>query len=945
MARDLTFKLILDSLGFQRGAKAAGDALSKLGKDAKQVSGDMKPLADGMDWLGGLAAKLSSPVGIATTAVAALGTVAVVTAKSVAALAQQAEDLQKAASKTGIGLDALQRYQRTAQNLGMSLDTVTGAVNKMQKGLETNSKALTEAGLRLEHIRGLRPEEQFQELSTQIAAMSDPAQRTAAAIAAFGKAGAEALPFVLKLGTDGTDAIVTMSDSQIKALAKIDDALDDTSGAWTDFKNQLTIVASEAGGTSFLETMTGQLRGFAAILRDDGFLKALGMLAQVMSGNIGAMAQVGIAGAVGSRGPTPQSAQFVRSLTSGIGAIPGLSFTQPPSTEPFRMEGLLSPAQVAGREMARKADEAYAKKILDLTKDYNKALRDIVSGPAQGLSDIYSDLDEQSRNILEASNKTSAALLAGLKGTRLRGGDMLPKVGGLGLWTRYQDVLDQEMENAAESTKKITTETIDWSATLNDLANQLSILSGVSDGAVADLAKLAMAISSAIAVGQQMQSNWATGTKAGKALAIGQGVATLGSIYGNATTSYKSSAVSGMAQGAAAGSSFGVPGAIVGGIIGGIAGLFGAAKKNKELKQVAGVVGQSLAKQMAEQFAEQAKAEGKTIKQVAKEWLEVQRKEFRTQGMAQARSGVEGLMAVLGTSPEITAIAAKNFATLFFETVKDEGWVAAASAFSDIFAKLKEHFGDNIPASLQGIAKLMSLASNPAVAPFLQAAQAQAQFVTGAMNAGFASVGMQGDSAVIARQTLENLKANGATDAEGYQAIAALLQSNVNAAIASGQGISSELQALLDEARANGIDIVADINVQQLDVLRAIYKQLGGTSSTVGTGAGVTNGGGRTDDGLPTYASGGVGDFGSGRLAMLHGREAIVPLDSDWRPRGGGGGGSVQITQQPVFNLNPLQSRADQRRLVEVIIAEWQRANRNDPYSRRVARTTANGGR
>jgi hypothetical protein len=469
---------------------------------------------------------------------------------------------------------------------------------------------------------------------------------------------------------------------------------------------------------------------------------------------------------------------------------------------------------------------------------------------------------------------------------------------------------DNELTKTNNVLDGVTDTTVDWSGNLTALATQLQLLGDVTGGLTGKIAQFAAALVSGIGGLIAGIQAYQKGSKQGGLMG------TLGQVVG----------VVGIAA-----SAIGLGKSIIN--------LFKGDPVKKAQKEAGKALGFNISKEMAEQFVQTAKEQGKSVAAVAKEWLAAQQEALRTEGMAQARSGVEGLVAAMGASPEIAEIAAKNFATLFFETVKDEGWVAASEAFSDIFEKLRAFYGENMPASLQGVAHMMSLASNPNVAPYLQASQAQAQFVSGAMQAGFVSAGMQGDSITIARQTLANLKENGATDSEGYQAIAGLLQSNVNAAVASGQGISAELQALLDEAKANGVDIVADINVQQLDVLRAIYRQLGGegTATTGSTTGGVTGTNGEGD--VPQYASGGLINAGTGRLAMLHGREAIIPLDKMRLPASRGRDVNVMIQQAP------WQTLQDRREMAKMINREVRRALRHDPATMYDARVAVNGGR
>ena len=71
---------------------------------------------------------------------------------------------------------------------------------------------------------------------------------------------------------------------------------------------------------------------------------------------------------------------------------------------------------------------------------------------------------------------------------------------------------------------------------------------------------------------------------------------------------------------------------------------------------------------------------------------------------------------------------------------------------------------------------------------------------------------------------------------------------------------------------------------------------------------------------IPGFAEGGVGDFGHGTLALLHGREAIVPLD-----RAGGIGGHIYNT----FHVNG--TAQDTARQIGVVLIDQLKARRYLP--------------
>jgi hypothetical protein len=219
---------------------------AQMRSELDRVKSELKKTDSGVSALSGAFKSLGGIV--ATFSMAAVVTQAL----------QAAGALNDTAVKTGLSVDALQRLQFAATLSGGSLEGVSGAVARMQKalvGAEEGGKEATAAldrlGLSAQQILALSPDKQFEAIAQKIAAISDPAERTTAAMALFGRSGAELIPTLVALGANGEEVAAQLSaiggPVSAQAIANVDTLGDQLDVLKTGAKNtaiELTALAS-----------------------------------------------------------------------------------------------------------------------------------------------------------------------------------------------------------------------------------------------------------------------------------------------------------------------------------------------------------------------------------------------------------------------------------------------------------------------------------------------------------------------------------------------------------------------------------------------------------------------------------------------------------------------------------------------------------------------------
>jgi hypothetical protein len=172
------------------------------------------------------------------------------------ALGRGARDLDaagKAARRLGMSVSTFQTLSQVAGEAGVEVGQMTNLLTFMTRNLgnlangsASAQKAFGRLGLAMADLQGMRPEDQFALISQRIMALPTAAERTAAAIAIFGRAGAQAMGFI-EAASNGAVAEVealrqklglNLTDKQVKGIEMMNDAIGRMSMVFQGFINQ-----------------------------------------------------------------------------------------------------------------------------------------------------------------------------------------------------------------------------------------------------------------------------------------------------------------------------------------------------------------------------------------------------------------------------------------------------------------------------------------------------------------------------------------------------------------------------------------------------------------------------------------------------------------------------------------------------------------------------------
>lgn len=192
-----------------------GNLRVNLGLDSAQFQAGLAKAGKSMDAVAKKAAVFGAAVGASMAGLATAMSVAV--KRSI----NEADNMAKAAQKFGVGVEELSRLKHAADLSGVSLETLGTSLRKLSQNMQetangaknTASQAFAALGVAVKNSDGsLRSStEVMGDVADRLSRMQDGAQKTALAMAIFGRSGSELIP-MLNAGRDGINEMMQEAD-------------------------------------------------------------------------------------------------------------------------------------------------------------------------------------------------------------------------------------------------------------------------------------------------------------------------------------------------------------------------------------------------------------------------------------------------------------------------------------------------------------------------------------------------------------------------------------------------------------------------------------------------------------------------------------------------------------------------------------------------------------